>query len=213
MWFDHTYCINLEKRPEKWEQAKAEFEKHSIEVERFQGFDGNTFNSPATVSDGDCGCSMSHMAILSQARRMEFKSVLIFEDDVLFIKDFRRTFEEWSEQVPEDWDMLYLGGRHISPLQAVSLEDPFSQFRTGVLPNIGRITGTYTTHAYAVKSTVWDMILADQKPLSKQIDVYYQTEIHPRVRAYSFCPNLVTQRPGYSDIQKAYVDYSSLFRG
>ena len=37
---DHVYCINLERRPDRRQEAEAEFMKHGLDVEFWNATDG-----------------------------------------------------------------------------------------------------------------------------------------------------------------------------
>lgn len=41
--------------------------------------------------------------------------VVIFEDDAIFVPDFPRAFARFVRSVPDDWDILYLGGAMWTP--------------------------------------------------------------------------------------------------
>jgi hypothetical protein len=40
--FDKTFCINLDRRRDRWEECLTEFNKYNLEdIERFTAIDGN----------------------------------------------------------------------------------------------------------------------------------------------------------------------------
>ena len=40
--FDKTFCVNLERRSDRWDECLTEFEKHSIyNICKFTAIDGN----------------------------------------------------------------------------------------------------------------------------------------------------------------------------
>ena len=45
-YFDKIYCVNLDRRPDKWAEAVEEFKKNNMEVERFAAIDGQTLQMP-----------------------------------------------------------------------------------------------------------------------------------------------------------------------
>jgi len=80
--FPHKFCINLDRRPERWEQMRAKFERCGVEgVQRFAAVDGQNAIVPANWSDspGAYGCLRSHLEIIEEARRCSWPNVLIFE--------------------------------------------------------------------------------------------------------------------------------------
>jgi hypothetical protein len=66
-----------------------------------------------TGSLGAWGCYMSHMSAVQIAMSGNHKSLLVLEDDVFFVDDFESEFRELEENLPRDWEMLFVGGQHI----------------------------------------------------------------------------------------------------
>ena len=70
--FDKIYCINLDHRTHRWENAKQELSKYNILdlVEQF----------PAVKSTGFLGGTLSHLQCIRNAKQYNYKSVyLLFE--------------------------------------------------------------------------------------------------------------------------------------
>ena len=40
-YFNKIYCVNLDRRQERWKEASDEFKKFSLDVERFSAVDGS----------------------------------------------------------------------------------------------------------------------------------------------------------------------------
>src|ERR1044071_2722383 len=100
--FPHKVCVNLEKRRDRWERMCARFAEHGIEgVERFPALDVRELLPPPTwtASRGAYGCLRSHVAVVERARRENWPSVLIFEDDAVLDPQFGLKFPRFMEQV------------------------------------------------------------------------------------------------------------------
>ncbi|MFZ9376809.1 MAG: glycosyltransferase family 25 protein, partial [Candidatus Fonsibacter ubiquis] len=52
-YFEKIYCINLDKRPDRWESAKKEFLKHNINVERYSAVDGKFVKNLYGLKSGE----------------------------------------------------------------------------------------------------------------------------------------------------------------
>ena len=80
--FDEIYCINLERRTDRWKQCQSEFDKIGISdrVIKFNAFDNK--ENPKK------GCYDSHLSVIKLAYERKLKNVLIFEDDVAFLKRY-----------------------------------------------------------------------------------------------------------------------------
>lgn len=188
-YFDKIYCINLDERVDRWEQAQKEFDKMGLsDVTRF---------SAVKHEKGAIGCRESHLGIIKEAKELGLKNVLIFEDDVLVLDDYLDKVEDSLNELNGlDWDLFYLG----------ATVDPNVGRLTKVTPNIVRTNFAYTTHAYAINHTMFDFIL-DQGPIHGIIDVFYCKYIVPRNKSYIINPMLCIQQESYSDIEKHHADY------
>jgi len=69
--FPHQVCINLDRRPERWQRVQAQFAQHQIgPVERFAAVDGAALTLPPLWprTPGNYGCLQSHLAVVQWAR-------------------------------------------------------------------------------------------------------------------------------------------------
>lgn len=118
--FDKVYCISLAERPDKREKMEKKFAKLGIEVEWFTpveyGF--NKIISPAITNAGvgkfnpaqpnEIGAALSHYTVIKKAYLEGHHQVFIFEDDVLFDKDFNNKLEKYLKKVPSDTNIMML---------------------------------------------------------------------------------------------------------
>lgn len=193
--FPDKVCINLNRRPERWEQAEAQFALHHLDgVRRFPALDGWTLEVPHgwDGSPGAYGCLRSHLAVVREARRLGLSSILIFEDDVVFDSDFNAKFSRYIRQLPSDWDMLLFGGLHVYVRpQRIS-------------ENISRLTNSYSTFAYAVKQTIYDAFIElnsqSLEPVDKVNAILQRT-----FNCYCFMPHLAWVEENYSDTQSKHT--------
>jgi len=200
--FDHIFCVNLDRRPDKWALCLEEFAKWGIEAERFPAIEGSLYWLPRhRVPPGSIGNCMSKIDIIKLAIERKYRSVLILEDDVEFAEDFQHKFTDWSREVPSNWDMFWIGGNH-------NLWKP-GDYRGVVMvsEHIMRLNNTYSSHAFALRDTVYDMVLKALEPLEPQDDIIL-ADIQKKTNAYGFRPNLAFQRPGISDVHNIHTDYS-----
>lgn len=177
------YCISLNSRRDRWQESKEEFAIASI---------ASVYRFPAIFLNDDpiTSCMLSHYAVMELC---ENKHIMIFEDDVKFLHD-KYTLDMCLKNLPEDWDMLYLGGNICKPFTAVNR-------------HIGRLTHAQSTHAYCINKNFISKLLVYKKP-HKHLDLIYTEEVIPNHVCYITIPMIAVQRPSYSDIEKKYVDYS-----
>lgn len=70
------------------------------------------------MTHGEIGCFLSHYHIWEDVRRNQYRRVLVFEDDLRFVKYFRQTLAALIEEAEErtiDWDLIYLGRKRLNP--------------------------------------------------------------------------------------------------
>lgn len=195
--FEKIYCINLNKRIDRWVKVKKEFEKIGIldKVERFNGIEKN---------DGRIGCIKSHLEIIKKAKKEGLNNVLVLEDDVTFVDE--KILENLSKaisQLPKDFNLLYLGANIHYPLDSIS-------------DNLVVIKRGYSTHAICYNKNIFDVIiekyetLNEIKTMEDILDVYLANQIqgNPNYKCYLVKPLLATQINDYSDIEKRKVDYN-----
>ena len=194
--FDIVYCINLDDRPERWEQAQREFTNIGIldSVERWPAIKN---------SDGNLGCTLSHKTLIEHCKKENLKNVLIFEDDVLFVEtDMDKLEKAFNElNTLSNWDLFYIGVTMC----------PFSGKFTRVTDNIMKTNFAYTTHAYGVNAQAFDpMIAAWEINISRGntiVDTTLCTDIvKKRGKSFVMDPIYAIQQPGVSDITNIESD-------
>ena len=189
--FDRVIVINLDSRPDRLEAFDAQAKKFGIKYDRISAVPANPPKLPATWA-----CKESHLQVMKQAIKDGVKRLFIFEDDALFDTEFDTKFPLFYKELPEDWDMLYLGAWHI-----VSHE-----YKEGIV----RMVESYSAHAYGINEHyMQDALSAAYKP--NPIDIALAKK-HPHIKAYCAKPALVGQAPGYSDIEREYRDVTEHYR-
>lgn len=201
-YFDKIYCINLDKREDRWNNVKNQFETHNINVQRFSAIDGKTLDFNQHISPGAFGCLMSHLKILKDASEKNYNRILITEDDVEFCDDLNSTFFEYEKQLP-NWDILYLGANH-ALCNTYENNPPIR-----VTENVYKVEHAYALHAYAVGKSSYQILIDNISKMNEPVDVII-SRILKNLNAYLFRPHLAWQSSGYSDIMEELVDYSFL---
>ena len=202
--FDKIYCINLDKRTDRWAHALAQFRKYNIKVERVSAIEGNPENLPVISPyliqyPGAVGCSLSHYSILKDAKELGLSNVLVFEDDVLFREDWEKTYTENYKDIPEDWDMIYLSTNSMHRVITRTISDKIVKAHTCL-----------TTHSYAIKSSLFDLAMEHIIKLNNPVDGCYGSIIQPINNCYIFDPGVCTQMNGFSDIANHNTNYNKL---
>lgn len=182
MIFEKIFCLNLDSRTDRWEESKSEFEKVGWTVKRISGVEGN-FNQ-------------AYYGALKEASK--YKSSLILEDDVEFIKYDH--FNDAFSQLPKNWDLFALG---------YSL---LSVHKGKVSENIYRYENGWATHAIAYRKPLVDWMLKEFRFEDGIVfDEWIRLKVLPKFNCYMINPMACIQRASFSDIRNRYVDYTKFW--
>jgi GR25 family glycosyltransferase involved in LPS biosynthesis len=200
--FENVYVINLDQYQEKFHKTAQELMKNNIT--KFKRFSGIIVNNGKTTLDRELGCKFSHLKIVEEAKKNNYKNILIFEDDAQFLPNFEKypmIINQFFNQIGNDnWDLFYLGGNHAKPYLPIDSNK-----------YIVKSTRTLTTHAYAINHTVYDILLDflySEKEKTNPIDGILADIIQARWKSYCLFPRKVTQRVENSYIRQTVCDYN-----
>lgn len=183
--FEHSFCINLQRRPDRWNSANQEFINMDIPIWWMNGID-----MPEDPATGD---NLVHHQIIKHAQVEKWDHVVIFEDDVHFVNNPKEVILKALEELPSDWDMFYLGGNVDGPCKQVG-------------NYLARLSHCQSVHAYAIRHTLYEQVAPfDQGDL----DLFYCKNIIPQHRCFITIPMVAIQGASYSDIQKTNVNYET----
>lgn len=196
-YFEEIYCINLDHRVDRWENAQKEFSKVGI-LDRVKRF------SAIKLDDGRIGLIKSNLEIIKNAKKNNLENVLIFEDDVRFVSDDTLKILDLAikqtKQLKINWQLFYLGANTHTKL-------------TKVTPNLIALNNAFATHSLAYHKSIYDKYI-DYAENIKQIkkhtdilDVWMASEIQSKYVALMVNPLLTTQMNSYSDIEGRVVNY------
>ncbi len=192
--FPLVCCTNMDYRPDRWAYAQQELSKLGLIPTRIPGVIYT--NTSSTVLNGQIGCGLAHLNGLKLAKE-ENTNVLMFEDDVKFINDYPNIIQGALAELPDCWDMLYLGGNICRSIFQIS-------------SHLGKLTHAQSTHAYGVNKDFIDIILnTEDRILQRPIDLIYADELIPGNNCFILIPMVAIQRTDHSDIEGRKVDYSS----
>jgi glycosyl transferase family 25 len=186
--------INLEHRTDRREQVEAELAVFGDRVERFNAIQ---------KSPGGIGCSMSHLSVLKRAKEQGWKNVLIVEDDFAWTHN-QKGIDIFNNLVSKPYDVIVFGGTYAY-----------------YYPDSLKLHKCQTTVGYLVANHYYDTLIANYKEgiegflRTMNYPVYaldqYWKQIQPRDNWYIVVPNICMQQPGYSDIEKTFVDYKNAY--
>ncbi|MFE9577350.1 glycosyltransferase family 25 protein [Nocardia sp. NPDC006044] len=190
--FDAIVCINSDRQPDRWARISARFDSLGI-AEKVQRL-------PATLTPEryPIGCALSHRRIVEEARTEGLDSILVFEDDAVFLHGaiwvLRHSVRELMK-LP--WKLFYLGGFYSDQRNPLGIDNPVPGASF-----LRHAPGLVTTHAVAYHRRAFDQIL-DELPADPEsmgdflaghgghIDVYYAETFNEGV--YRCQPTIASQ--------------------
>ncbi|MCA9288215.1 MAG: glycosyltransferase family 25 protein [Phycisphaerales bacterium] len=191
--FDRVLCINLDRRPDRWEGFLAFATPHipADRIERFPAFDAQCLLTPSwwTGTPGGYACTLSHRFAIAKVFAEGAETALIFEDDAMLAPDFGDRLTAFRAEVPSDWQLLYLGGQH----RPRSRPAPVS-------PGVVRCLGTFRMHAYVLHRS-GAALVHDEMAKTRKICDQKLADLNPRLPAYAPKHWMVAQRADFSDVE------------
>ena len=186
-----TYIINRADRPERLADIREQLSLQQMNGHRFEAFIDKV---------GWRGCKDSHLALLEKCKKEA--CFLILEDDCLFVEDINPYLQMANEQLPKNWDCLYLGGSPQKPQVRYS-------------DNLFVARGVITTHAIIWRTRFngaveWILSHRDYTDTMKWDDFLVEW-IQSCFNCFLINPLIITQRQSKSDISKR-SDCSSIER-
>jgi len=202
--FDKVFLINLDRRQDRLENFKKEVEKFDLgNFERFPAYDGNSLDLTKYSHDikpGVIGLRESNLSIIQEAKKNNYKKIAIIEDDCFFTEEVLN-IENYFSVLPDNWDLLYMGGNHNTHS---GYESPLQ-----INDKIIKLHHTFTTHFVGINETMFDVIEDYIINSEEPIDVLY-SNIQKKYNVYSFTPAIAHQLEGFSDIENNNINYKWL---
>lgn len=214
-YFDKIYCLNLERRTDRWEKVKKQFDENKINVEKWTAVNGENipnafFNEliPKNKSEKELSnlgiyenknalaCLLSHLSIIKNAKYKKYKRILIFEDDVKIEDDFRLRIKDCKTI---DWKLLYLGSSQFNWNNIEYTED--NRF---YLAN--QSLGTF---AYAIDHRLYDEIISvlEKNNNIKSVDnLLADIQYSEKGNCFVYNKNIVTSNMIESDIRGVKIN-------
>jgi glycosyl transferase family 25 len=189
--------INLEKRKDRKEEIESELNKFELQYERFNAIERKM---------GLVGCGYSHLEVLKKAKKMNYKNVLILEDDFVFLvskEEFENNLTDFFNTI-KHFDVCMLSYNVLQNELVVGINV------------VKRLLEAQTASGYIVNNHYYDKLI---ELYEKNIPILEQTGIHwiyandqiwkplqKQDKWYYFTTRIGRQRPGYSDNAECITD-------
>ena len=117
---DVIYWINLDRSEDRKERMIDLFSDESfnnIPTQRFSAIDGKKDDidemitvKKKKITNSEYGCLLSHLEIINEFSKTDYKTALILEDDVTldFKQYWKKSIKEVMDGAPNDWEIIML---------------------------------------------------------------------------------------------------------
>ena len=116
---DQIYVINLEKNKDRLNFFMDNANKAKLNVKRFNAINGKEisknsniykkyFKEESNLTPGQIGCALSHVKIWQDTIKNNYKNIIVFEDDAIIPLDFWNKFNNFYNNLPDNFDMLLI---------------------------------------------------------------------------------------------------------
>lgn len=226
-YFDHIYLLNLERRKDRLDNMIRLFEKNGIyNWSRFNAIDGKTsphydewktyneqkltmlerkkYQRKAISSPGSWAILKSMYYMIKEAINKKHETILVIQDDLIFMNNFKDKFTDAISKVPSNWKLLYLGctqhnWNHIG-------------MQNGYYNTVGNSDGAY---AVAIHNSIFKEMLDEIVKFDLPFDSGTLKTIQRRHKnCYSIYPYLVIADIRDSDLRnpRDIIKYSKKFK-
>lgn len=203
-YFDNVYLLNLHRRVDRLQLSKKRLNFCDIEYQVFNGTDGSVLNklwkslSNSNFSNPNyIGCAISHLSIYKDALEKGYKRILILEDDNRIKMNANYQFNSLVDNLPLEWDLLYLG--------FIPLSDDCSRWDYNIVNNfiadkVFLARNLWGLYSYGISEQLMKATIDEyNENFPMELDRYFVTNIQPRGKSYGVTPQLFAADDGFSD--------------
>ncbi len=192
-----AYCITCE--PHRQRAAEQHFASRGMVVNFVQAIHGGTWHLASTlpfephrdpnyfIGPKHVGMTLSHWMLWQHIYLCGVEEALILEDDAGLAEGFTERFEECRQQLPSDWNFVYVG--YLESPEVIARKT-FQRVGQRII----RANELFGTHCYMVKREALPTLLRTNQMAWAPIDIQlYKYSMH-HLRHYAFAESLAGQR-------------------
>lgn len=199
----NIYVINLKERTDRKEHIESQLKNIGCEeYTLFEGVNGNSLLNPTKLKNGMFGLVNTYLNIYEDWSKKDSEDILLIEDDCLFVDNFNEKLQEYIDNVPSDWNMLYFGANHNYHGGMKTLK---------INEKCIKLNNSYSAHCVFLKKEVFEDLINGIKDFAIENDVMMAL-LQRKYNAYSTSEPLATQIESYSNIENKVVNYDWLIK-
>ena len=211
---DKVFVINMEKDKGRLETFDNCMKENKIAYERFNGIDGSKVRRDERLTeycntfctDGMKGCALSHRTVWETMIENDYQYIMVLEDDSHINSSFDINLQLLWDNIPEDFDILYLGSHFYCGDTSLYNRITTAAFKKNVQEiNSGlyEVEGCGGFHAYIISRECAKKFV--EQSIAFHIDIDAMTYIKENnLKAYAYQPVLVTSGNNESNLSSSY---------
>ena len=155
--------IKQYKLDTKW---VLEYDKEEITSEVLDKFpkilDYNT-NIGRKLSMSEISLVLKHFHIFNDMIKNNYNNIVVFEDDIILVEDFNKKIESYTNQLDNDYDILWIGT--CCNLHTLKTSNDINVYRCE--------RGSRCTHAYVISRKACEKIIQVLDSINEPIDWFF----------------------------------------
>jgi hypothetical protein len=176
--------LGLKSREDRWQRCIEIFKENKI----------TKVTHYTTVQDFEDTYQHAKKDFINLLRLKKGQTIVFFEDDFELVKDWELVLRKALEDLPESFDMLYLGANLTKTPERKTA-------------NLLRIRGAWCLHGVVMSAKFIDYVLESFDVNGKTVFDEWCRQIAESRRFYMTYPMICYQRKSFSDYVGQYVDY------
>jgi GR25 family glycosyltransferase involved in LPS biosynthesis len=202
---DKVYAINLKSSEDRRNNIYDQCHKIGTHFELVNAVDGrkenvdwvkNEWNSKYDGwTQGAAGLVYTTINIIKDAKKNNYKSIMIMEDDIVFKPNAYKIASNLFSMLPDDWELFHLAQQNYSPNIPLRYKDLF------------RLNSSWSCQIYAINENVYDEYLEWLELVDRPIDSITSKVIHTKGNSYSPIIDLIVTLPNHSTIRDMEINY------
>ena len=198
---DKTYVINLDYDKQRFNIIKEQCLKNNLNITRFNAINGKLINlndieikkrfgneplkneiiKNKFLQRNQIGCALSHINLWKKIVEENNNIILVLEDDAIVPNDFQKKLLDYTNQLPDNWDMLICGGNKFQG----------KIYSTNLIKPIKNKYGNYGTFGYIIKKDTAKKLLKNCEFMTKSIDYHLNLNFYEQNNVFFCNPQLI----------------------
>ncbi len=203
MTFPRTFVLTVRRDIKRFTDTVAHLDEQGIKWERFDGMDNqicrlaakDTFDfdrAGAKLDNKHVAATLTHYLLWSMMSYQPDESFIALEFDVRFVDSWREQFDEAMSSLPDDWDLVNLGGC------CCKGRETYDVVNNGVkAKNLFDVRYPLCGHAIMYRKKCLETLLTMHQKIDMPLDIAMYQLSFPRLRCYTILPRIVEQHNSF----------------